>query len=349
MDFKKSTDTLNKIPIQDIAAWLGVILPKTGNAHCPFPDHEDQTPSFEIKSSGIYWICYGCNRKGGAIDFVKEYNHVDFLTAKQWLENKINDGRSIASTHRKTILKKNEEPTKPSYMLDSSEYIDIYNYLLTLCPLLKSGSKYLISRGISAETISAFNVAQMPSGYNVLKKLLGQFGFARIYASGLLTKKSTIDAPRIIFPWNSVIFPFFEGGKVVYLQARALDGEEKYGKWRNLNSQPKRIYNIDAITQNSKRPFAICEGVIDTLSAIELGYDAVGMMGWAAKFTPDQIRSLRKKEVEILLDWDEKGEKGAQQLREELNQYGVVSIRKKLPSTTATDLNEYLKEKRGLV
>jgi DNA primase len=347
MDLRKTTDALNKIPIQQVAGWLGVALPKKGSARCPFPDHEDKNPSFEIKASGTRWICYGCNRKGGSIDFVKEYRQTDFMAAKQWLE--AHDGRaSAAFISRRVPKKKVEEPPKSDDARDSGEHSDVYTFLLTLCPLLESGKNYLLSRAITIETISVFQVAQMPR-QSILPKLLNKFGFERIHAAGLLTKKSTIDDPRIIFPWNSVIFPFLENGKVVYLQARALEGAEQYGKWRNLNFQSRRIYNADAITQVSKRPFAICEGVIDALSAIELGYTAVGMMGVSAKFTPDQIRALRKKEVEILLDWDAPGEKRAQSLREELNQYGVVSIRKKLPSTMATDLNEYLKEKRGLV
>ncbi len=343
---KETTETLNKTPIQQVAGWLGVTLPKRGSTHCPFPDHEDKNPSFEVKASGTHWICYGCGRKGGSIDFVKEYKGMDFLAAKQWLENQACNGGSTR-TAKKAVKTKSEELRKPAEVRDSGEHYDVYAFLLTLCPLLESGKNYLIERGITLETIEAFKVAQMPR-QSLLPKLFGKFGYERIHAAGLLTQKSTTEVSRIIFPWNSIIFPFWESGKAVYLQARALEGAEQYGKWRNLNFLPKRIYNVDAITQTSKRPFAICEGVIDTLSAIELGYSAVGMMGWSAKFTPDQIRALRKKEVEILLDWDEKGEKGAQQLREELNQYGVVSIRKKLPSTTATDLNEYLKEKRGL-
>lgn len=347
MNFKEGTDILNKISIEQVAGWLGVTLPKRGGTHCPFPDHEDKNPSFEIKASGTRWICYGCGRKGGSIDFVKEYKRMDFLAAKQWLEKQACNGGSTIRTVKKAVRTNSEESKNPAELRDSGDHSDVYTFLLTLCPLLESGKKYLLSRGITLETIEAFKVAQMPR-QSILPKLLSRFGFERINAAGLLTQKSTVEAPRIIFPWNSVIFPFWEASKAVYLQARALAGAEQYGKWRNLNSQPKRIYNVDAITQTSKRPFAICEGVIDTLSAIELGYSAVGMMGWSAKFKPDQIRALRKKEVEILLDWDEKGEKGAQQLREELNQYGVVSIRKKLPSKTATDLNEYLKEKRGL-
>ena len=347
MGFKESTDTLNKIPIQQIAGWLGVSLPKKGSTNCPFPDHEDKKPSFEIKPSGTRWVCYGCNRNGGSIDFVKEYNGLDFLAAKQWLESQAYNGRRAYRTVKKPVNRQNVEPGQSYEAPDNGRDSDIYAFLLSLCPLMESGRDYLLSRGISVETMQEFKIAQMPS-QSILTKLLEEFGYDRTHAAGLLTKKSTEDAPRIIFPRSSIIFPFLEDGKTHYLQARLLDGAEQYGKWRNLNFHTRRIYNVDAITQNSKQPFAICEGVIDTLSAIELKYDAVGMMGVSAKFTPDQIRALRKKEVEILLDWDALGEKRARSLREELNQYGVVSIRKKLPSTTATDLNEYLKEKRGL-
>lgn len=302
MDSRQSTDILNKIPIQQVAEWLGATLPKKGSARCPFPDHEDSNPSFEIKTSGTRWICYGCNRRGGSIDFVKEYRQTDFLAAKQWLENQTHNGRSTAQTIGKTVKNKSEKPAQPDKVRDSGEHSDVYAFLLTLCPLLESGRNYLFSRGITAKTIEDFKIAQMPR-QSILSKLLNQFGFERIHTAGLLTQKSTLDAPRMIFSWNSVIFPFLEGGKVVYLQARALDGQEQYGKWRNLNSQPKRIYNVDAITKNSKLPFAICEGVIDTLSAIELGYDAVGMMGWSAitnmrqriTFLPRMIIMPRKK------------------------------------------------------
>lgn len=348
MGARKNTGTLNQIPIQRVAAWLGLTLPKKGSIRCLFPDHEDKKPSFEIKSSGIRWICYGCNRKGGSIDLVKEYNKMGFLAAKQWLESKVENGISAAPIFKRNMRKRPDESVKPDNVDDSREYIDIYNFLLTLCPLLENGSNYLLSRGITAKTISAFKVAQI-SRQEILPKLFDNFRFEHIYAAGLLTKKSIVEFSRIIFPQGSIIFPFFEGGKVVYLQARALDGVKQHGKWTNLNFHPRRIYNADAITQDSKLPFAICEGVIDTLSAIELGYNAVGMIGVTAKFTPDQKRALRKKEVEILLDWDAPGEKRAQSLQEELNRYGIVSIRKKLPSKAATDLNEYLKEKRGIV
>ena len=322
-------------------------MPKTGSANCPFPDHEDKKPSFQIHRPGTRWTCYGCGRSGGSIDFVKEYNKMDFITAKNWLRERAHKKVDITPNTRRTTKKTVDQPDKQDNVSNISEHLAVYAFLLSLCPLLESGHNYLLSRAITAETQKGFKVAQMPS-QNILPKLINEFGFERIYAAGLLTRKSTPNAPQLIFPWKSVIFPFLEGGKAVYLQARTLCKPKNRSKWLNLLDRPRRIYNLEAITQDSKRPFAICEGIIDTLSAIEFGYSAVGIMGVTAGLRQNQILALRKKEVEILLDWDKKGEKKAQSLQKELDRYGVVSIRKKLPSTTASDLNDYLKEKREL-
>lgn len=68
-----------------MAHYLGITLPKQGSNSCPLPDHEDSNPSFSIFTGGNRWKFYGCDRGGGAIDFVKEYLDVSFLDAKKWL------------------------------------------------------------------------------------------------------------------------------------------------------------------------------------------------------------------------------------------------------------------------
>ena len=39
-------------------------------AHCPFPDHEDSTPSFSVSERG--YNCFGCGRKGGLTALARE-------------------------------------------------------------------------------------------------------------------------------------------------------------------------------------------------------------------------------------------------------------------------------------
>ena len=52
---------------------------------CPFPDHEDLKPSFMVHSKG--YQCYGCNRNGDYMQFLKEYNGWDDNQVKQYLES----------------------------------------------------------------------------------------------------------------------------------------------------------------------------------------------------------------------------------------------------------------------
>ncbi|MCG8004358.1 MAG: CHC2 zinc finger domain-containing protein [Candidatus Thiodiazotropha lotti] len=350
IDYKRQTEELNNIPVSTVGTWLGLNLPRQGSTNCPFPDHDDNRPSFSIDGRRNSWICYGCNRKGGAIDLVKEYLNLDFLDAKKWLakcngklppEQKILK-RSITTNNKVFNETSAKSETVPDYVL--------YEKLISLCPLKTNGRDYLIKRAISKKTIYAFNVGQIDNPTSVLKALLSEFGFDRVKRSGVLTKRSTSVNCRLVFLQNSIVFPFMENGRIAYLQARHLGSTDSGTKWRNLNERKHRIYNVDALANlKPSSSISICEGVMDTLSAVELGLNAVGLLGVSASFTVEQIKKLKDKQVNILLDWDIRGNERASQLQDELKRYGVVSTRKFRPTSTANDLNEYLVEKRGNV
>lgn len=348
MDYKRQTEELNKIPIRTVGLWLGLELPKQGSTNCPFPDHDDKNPSFEIRSQSNRWICYGCGRKGGAIDFVKEYLGKDFIEAKQWLAD--NAGHSITKLTRSSSI----SPVQVKIMHDnitedeSDPDHELYKKFISLCPLRENGRAYLTRRAISEETIQAFSVCQLDSAEYVLKTLLSEFGFERTKKSGVLTKKSTEEMCRLVFVQDSIVFPFIEAGRISYLQARYFGNSFNRSKWMNLNNRHHRIYNVDILNRSELKVISICEGVMDALSAIELKFNAIGLMGVSAKFTVDQIMLLKGRHVDILLDWDEQGNRRAAQLQNDLKKYGVMSTRLLRPSNTAVDMNEYLIEVRRL-
>ena len=226
-------------------------------------------------------------------------------------------------------------------MVESSPDYEVYEALLQRAPLKASGLKYLIKRGLSEERISAFRIGQLSECTAVFDALIRAFGYQRIETAGLLTKNSTATIRLSLFPEESLLFPFLENGHIAYFQARLISGSANQGKWRNLKRR-RRIYNIDAILETQRRRFAICEGVIDTLSAIELGYSAIGLMGTTARLKAEQISQLRGKQVDILLDWDQPGEKRAAELQKEFRRFGIASTRKTRPSPVAKDVNDYL-------
>ena len=52
---------------------------------CPFQDHEDNNPSFQVYKTG--YQCYGCNRKGNYFQFLKDYNKWSNEQVKNHLRN----------------------------------------------------------------------------------------------------------------------------------------------------------------------------------------------------------------------------------------------------------------------
>jgi len=347
MDIRQQTRELNLLTIRSVGSHFGLNLPDRGTVRCPFPDHQDKTPSFEIKPSGNRWICYGCNRRGGTIDFVKVYRGIDFLEAKSWLSNQLGNENSSKRiyTQKKPSRPTIAQPSQTQLQIEEAppDY-EVYEAFLYLSPIMTSGSDYLLSRCISKSIISAANVGQLSESKSVLSDLINRFGYDRIYAAGLLTKKSTKRTPMPLFPDNCIVFPFLEQNRPAYIQARALSNFQNKSKWRNLNGRKRRLYNADTLLNSRDQPLAICEGILDSLSAIEMNYDAIGLMGTNAVLSNEEIKRMRGRQVLILLDWDEPGEKRATKLQFELRRYGITSTRKTKPSPTANDLNDYLVE-----
>lgn len=60
-------------------------LRKSGRSYtCCCPIHDDRTPSFHIYDNNT-WYCFGCNRGGDSIDFVRQLHGFDFRRAVSYL------------------------------------------------------------------------------------------------------------------------------------------------------------------------------------------------------------------------------------------------------------------------
>ena len=55
---------------------------------CPF--HAEKSPSFSVNQELGVYKCFGCSASGDAITFVREIDHVDFVTAVETLAGKAN-------------------------------------------------------------------------------------------------------------------------------------------------------------------------------------------------------------------------------------------------------------------
>lgn len=346
MGANEDTQALNGLTVQAVGILLGIKLPANGMARCPFPGHYDDTPSFEVRRQGSRWVCYGCDKSGGAIDLVMTLHGKPFLEAKSWLAEKCGLGspgrRQMPSQTARQ--KRNLPPQRPSNpAAETPPDHALYSELLARAPLREIGANYLQGRGLSDAILSRFAIGQMP-GIAVIRELIAGFGFERVEASGLLTKRSTPDRYWPLFPEGALLFPYFEAGQISYFQARTVDDSDKANRWRNLNHRNRRLYNADTLMDTSVRRLAICEGAMDVLSATQLGCEAVGLIGITARLSDAEMMALRGRHVDLLLDWDVRGEQRATALRKELARFGVAATRKSAPRSGAKDVNDYLRE-----
>lgn len=50
LNYREETEVFNSIPIQEVASWIGLKLPRTGSSLCPFPDHQEKTHLLRLKN-----------------------------------------------------------------------------------------------------------------------------------------------------------------------------------------------------------------------------------------------------------------------------------------------------------
>jgi DNA primase len=342
---KDWTDALNGLTVQTVGTLLGIKLPSSGMAHCPFVWHDDSTPSFEIRKGGSRWTCYGCNNHGGAIDLVMVFHGLSFPDAKRWLAEKSGLGSSSWKRGAEPTDKRPARAAVPKRREAAETPPDhqLYASFLARSPLLISGQQYLRDRALDDAIVTRFEIGQSPAAASI-RELVAEFGFARVEAAGLLTKASTVNRFWSIFPTGSLLFPYLENGRVTYFQARVIDDRINGSRWRNLNHRHRRLYNADILTDSSIRRVAICEGAIDVLSSTQLGCDAIGLIGVTGWLSAAETKLLRGRQVDLLLDWDEPGEKRATTIRRELARFGVAATRKTMPRNGAKDVNDYLQQ-----
>ena len=75
---------------------------------CPFPEHNEKTPSFSVSVSKQLYHCFGCQNSGNIFTYLEKQRGMSFIEAVEYLARK--KGLSIPKANQ---FKK--DLTKPSY------------------------------------------------------------------------------------------------------------------------------------------------------------------------------------------------------------------------------------------
>ena len=261
---------------------------------CPF--HDDKNPSMSVSPELNIYHCFSCKAGGNAINFIKEYEKLNFPEAVEKLASMQNF--TLEYTDEKSNFKK----------LDKEALSIVKAYYQSLLYQNKAAIDYLYSRGFNDELIAKFELGYAPNSQNTLNLLSNEkidpndainLGIVKVGDGGNLYA-SFID--RIIFTINN------HAGKIVGFGGRTITNHPaKY-----VNSPQSSVFDKSQIFyayDKAKdeiyklKEIIITEGYMDTIMLHKAGHkNAVAVLGTA--LTPKHLPLLRRSNAKITLCFD---------------------------------------------
>ena len=281
---------------------------------CPYPDHQEKTPSFNVTPDKGFYYCFGCQRGGDAIKLLMELKGLDFAEAVSYVAD-----RSGVELHYEggggadAAAKKQAGRRKSIHKALAAAAVYYHKYLLkSQTSEAEQARDYLEARGLTSSTIEEFRLGYAARGASGFLQPARRLGIERavLDAAGLLSqRRGERFAGRITFPISD------RRGRIVGFGARTLgDVQPKY-----LNSPETEIFNkrdllygFPQVAQavNRERAAIIVEGYTDVLMLYQSGIkNAVATLGTAT--TPGHLRLLSSyvDRIYMLFDPDTAGER----------------------------------------
>ena len=313
-------EDLQRVKIEtDLAGVVSqyVALRKVGqrwSGLCPF--HTEKTPSFSVNADEGFFYCFGCQKSGDAITFVREMEHLDFVGAVEWLANRLGIALRYTDTSNGATRKERQELSE---ILEKAA--DFYHQTLRSGASAGKVRSYLRSRGFDSETVEQFRIGYAPDEWDALAAHLG-VPTPKLEAAGL-GRLGRRGGP-IDFFRDRVMFPVFDtNGTVVGFGGRMLpDGQQP--KYKNtpqtrLYDKSKVLYGLHLAKKQivEADEIVVCEGYTDVIGCFRAGIPrAVATCGTA--LTDDHVKLMTRfaKRIVIAFDADGAGKAAADRFYE---------------------------------
>jgi DNA primase len=272
--------------------WIGL---------CPF--HSEKTGSFSVNAELGRYYCFGCQAHGDAISFLRETEHLDFVTAVESLAS-----RAGIALRYDTAEHSGPAAKRSAALGEAMERaVEWYHQRLLVAKDAGGARRYLRERGYASDTVKHFRLGWAPAGWDALVReagvstdLLVEAGLAYRNQSGRLN-----DSFR-----ERVLFPIFDiAGRPVGLGGRVLPGGSG-PKYKNtsataLYDKSRVLYGLNwakgAIVERGR--VVVCEGYTDVIGLHRAGItEAVATCGTA--LADGHVRLLTGFSRRIVLAYD---------------------------------------------
>jgi DNA primase len=274
---------------------------------CPF--HEERTPSFSVNPQEKLFYCFGCQKGGDVITFVRETEQLDFTEAVEWLAERFR----VPVEYEERSPRHDEERRRRERLFQLLEQAAVfYERHLWESPAGAPVRAYLESRGLGEPVCREFRLGLSPG--SGLAQKAHQKGFTRdeLRAAGLTNARGNDYFPqRLMFPLADA------RGRIVGFQARKLhDDDPLRGKY--INSPEGELFHKSAILYGlnlaraaiaKQERAVVVEGNTDVIALRQAGFEpVVASMGTA--LTAQHLKELQRltRRLYLCFDSDAAGE-----------------------------------------
>ncbi|HWW75561.1 MAG TPA: toprim domain-containing protein [Pyrinomonadaceae bacterium] len=311
---------------------------------CPIPAHAHSGkghPSLSIDLQHGLFNCFSRDEGGDAITFYELMHGVTFAKAVRELARELGIGAgrgrrpSLASRAAPDAADAEAEVFEP---LDPEQTAAVCTRLLEICRAEDQleGVNYLARRGIDAATARRAGITYFPrrAYRRVMRRMSDGFSVETLRRAGLFNRKE-----HLTFYHHRLLFPFYVGGRPLYLQARTTAaGVEP--RWHNMRGHVPALYNADSLgALQTGAVVYLVEGFTDTLTLLAHGFAAVGLVG-AGGLKEDWLAPLARFRVVAALDPDAAGRRAAARYRELFSARELRLAVIELPS----DVNDFFRQ-----
>ena len=279
---------------------------------CPF--HQEKTPSFSINPTLGVYHCFGCQRSGDAITFLREVEHLDFVEAVERLAQRA--GITLRYDDQRTA----QDRSRRARLVDATAAaVDYYHRLLLDADEGGRARKHLRERGFDGEAVRRFQLGWAPDDWDRLSRHLQQHHVARddVVAAGLAFVNR---ANRLQDQFrNRLVFPIFDArGEPVGFGGRALGDEQP--KYKNSPETPiytksRLLYGLNWAKGEivARGEVVICEGYTDVMGLVLAGAPhTVATCGTALADEHFQVLKNLARRVILAYDADAAGQGAAE-------------------------------------
>jgi DNA primase len=279
---------------------------------CPF--HNEKTPSFSINPELSVYHCFGCQKSGDAITFIREVEHLDFVEAVERLAARV--GITLRYDNA-SVGKDRKRKERLSEAVGAA--IAFYHRLLMDAPEGGLGRKHLRSRNFDGDAARRFQLGWAPDGFDALSVHLQHEGFGRndILDAGLAFVNR---ANKLQDQFRSrLMFPIYDSrGEAAGFGGRALGDEMP--KYKNSPETPiyqksRLLYGLNWAKGEivARGDVVICEGYTDVMAFALAGTpNAVATCGTALADDHFQILKNLARKVVLAYDADAAGQAAAE-------------------------------------